>query len=246
MFSVKSAVFLAAFLYSSNCQKFLPAYITPCDLKNSDYADCIKEQIEIALPKFTKGIPELGVASTDPVDLDDIHVDGNGLKLTFTKAQMHGLGDAKLSKLKVVITKSNENFTLAFKSDLMLTAKYEINGRIIILPIEGQGDAVVKCKNVEVSIDGTLARSKNNIGEHLKLITPKYQYDIEKTTFRFENLFNGSKTLSDTTHQFANENWQQLMDDLAPPIIKQIVKTIIKSINKFFGSVTIDQILKNY
>lgn len=50
-------------------------------------------------------------------------------------------------------------------------------------------------ENVEVTIDGTLARLKNNAGEHMKLITPKYQYDIEKTTFRFENLFNGSKTL---------------------------------------------------
>lgn len=76
------------------------SYITPCDLNRTDYSVCIKEMITIALPKFTKGIPELGVPSIDPVDLDDINIDGAGLKLTFSNAQMHGLGNSKLSQLK--------------------------------------------------------------------------------------------------------------------------------------------------
>ena len=36
------------------------------------------------------------------------------------------------------------------------------------------------------------------------------------------------------------------MDDLAPPAIKQIVKTIVKNINKFFSKVTIDRMFKGY
>lgn len=51
---------------------------------------------------------------------------------------------------------------------------------------------------------------------------------------------------AETTLAFANENWQQLMDELSPPAIKQIVRTIVKTINKFFSKVTIDQIVKGY
>lgn len=36
------------------------------------------------------------------------------------------------------------------------------------------------------------------------------------------------------------------MDDLAPPAIKQIVRTCVKAINKFFSNVTIEQIVAGY
>lgn len=72
----------------------------PCSLTDPNLENCVKEQIQQSLKAFTKGIPELEVNSTDPVDLDDIIIDGNGLKLQFTNAQMHGLSNSKLSKLK--------------------------------------------------------------------------------------------------------------------------------------------------
>ncbi|KOB67233.1 Juvenile hormone binding protein, partial [Operophtera brumata] len=198
MMSVKSVVFLAAFLYSTNCDdNFLPSYIHPCDLSKDDYADCIKQQISEALPHFTRGIPELGVPSTDPCDLK-------------------------------------------------LTAKYKADGKILILPIQGDGDAVINVYGAEVIINSKLTHVKDHKGEHLKLVDPKYKYSIKKTTFEFENLFNGNKQLADATLQFANENWQQIMDDLAPSAIQQIVKTIVKAINKFLLNVTINQIFKNF
>lgn len=42
----------------------------------------------------------MGVPSLDPVHLDDIKINGNGLNLTFTDAAMHGLSDSQLSHLK--------------------------------------------------------------------------------------------------------------------------------------------------
>lgn len=51
---------------------------------------------------------------------------------------------------------------------------------------------------------------------------------------------------ADATHEFANQNWRQLMDDLSPPYIKQIVKTCVKAINKFFSKFTTQELMKNY
>ncbi|KAI8440344.1 hypothetical protein MSG28_001682 [Choristoneura fumiferana] len=100
--------------------------------------------------------------------------------------------------------------------------------------------------NIKVEIKSKLTHVNDAKGEHFKLVTPNYNYQIEKTTFAFKNLFNGNKQLADATHEFANQNWQQLMDDLAPPVIKQIVRTCVKAINKFFNKVTIDQIVLGY
>lgn len=54
------------------------------------------------LPYFTKGIKELDVPPLDPVKLDDIDINGNGLKLSFTDATMNGFSNAVITDLKYV------------------------------------------------------------------------------------------------------------------------------------------------
>ncbi|CAK1551890.1 unnamed protein product [Leptosia nina] len=239
-------VLLAAIFYVEGEEEFLPSYLKPCDLQKSDFKKCVRQQIENSLPLFSKGIPEIGVPSIDPVDLNDIVIDGNGLKLTFTKAKMHGLSEGSLTDFIINIGEKEETFKLGFKGNLSMTAQYNADGKILILPIRGDGDSLIKCRNVEVEINSKLNHVKDAKGEHFKLATPNYKYNIESTTFDFKNLFNGNKQLAETTLQFANENWRQLMDDLAPPVIKQIVKTIVKAINKFFSKVAITTIVLGY
>lgn len=79
---------------------FLAPYIQPCALKDTKFSQCVKQQIENSLEKFTKGIPEMGVPSIDPVELDNIYIDGNGLNLSFTEPAMHGLSKSKLTDLQ--------------------------------------------------------------------------------------------------------------------------------------------------
>lgn len=228
-------------------QKFnIPSYIQICDIDDANLTQCVREQIEASLPHFTKGVPELNVPSLDPVYLDDIKIDGSGLTLTFTEAAMHGLSNSVLTDLKINIGEKDEEFTLTFKGNMSLTAKYEVDGRILILPIKGKGDALVFAQGVEVLIHSKFMHTKNSKGEHLKLVTPTYKYDIERTTFNLENLFNGNKQLADTTLQFANQNWRQLMDELAPPAIKQIVVTCVKAINKFFSNIPVTKLIIGY
>lgn len=38
----------------------------------------------------------------------------------------------------------------------------------------------------------------------------------------FENLFNGDKVLSDTTNQFLNQNWKEILNELKPVLTKTI------------------------
>ncbi|XP_045533919.1 circadian clock-controlled protein daywake [Papilio machaon] len=246
-FKISIVIYVTLFCYINAEEDVLPSFIKKCDFNDKELERCIRKQIENSLSRFTKGIPELGVPSIDPVQLDDINIDGNGLKLKFAEAAMHGLSNSKLTDLKVDIGSDEEDFNLGFKGNMSLTAKYNIDGKILILPIKGDGDAVVKANNVEVNIQSKLVHVKDSKGRsHLKLITPNYKYDIQSTTFDLKNLFNGNKELAETTLSFANENWRQLMDDLAPPAIKQIVRTVIKAINKFFSKIPISEMLEGY
>lgn len=242
---ITCALLVLGVLCISNCQDAqLPSYIKPCEYKTSKFESCVREQIVLSLPLFTKGIENLGVPSIDPVKLDDINIDGNGLKLRFTNAELYGVGKSQITDFKVNL--DEEKFVLAFKGNMTLSAKYTIDGQILILPIKGQGDAKVKAQNLDVTISSKMTHFKDDKGEHFKLVSPSYNYNIGRTKFEFQNLFNGNKQLSDATHAFANGNWRQIMDDLAPPVVKQIVRTGVRSINKFFAAATIDQLIIGY
>ncbi|XP_050672711.1 circadian clock-controlled protein daywake-like [Leptidea sinapis] len=240
-------VFIAAFVYvKAGDEEYLPSYIQPCDLQTPEFKECVRKQLVNSLPLFAKGIPEMGVPSIDPTELDNIDIDGSGLKLSFKKPKLHGLSHASLTELAVTIGELEEKFKLGLKMNLSLTGEYIADGKILILPIKGKGPSLIKVSNVDVEIISKLTHVKEGKGEYFKLATPNYKYEIESTTFDFKNLFEGNKQLAETTLKFANENWRQLMDDLAPPVIKQIVKTIVKAINKFFSKVTVQRLVKGY
>lgn len=76
-------------------------YIQQCDFQDN-FLECLRETIKTTLPHFTKGIKELGVPPLDPVKLDDIDINGNGLKLAFSDATMHGISNAVITDLKYV------------------------------------------------------------------------------------------------------------------------------------------------
>lgn len=63
---------------------------------------CIEKSIELAGPKFADGIPELGIASLDPVQLGTVVVDNPSLKLTFTDTVVTGLRNFKVNSYKSV------------------------------------------------------------------------------------------------------------------------------------------------
>lgn len=66
----------------------------------------------------------------------------------------------------------------------------------------------------------------------------------EKLSFKFDNLFNGNKLLSDRVHTVVNENWQALWLE-SKKDFENIYGQIYQDLtNKFFSKIPIDSILK--
>lgn len=64
-----------------------------------------------------------------------------------------------------------------------------------------------------------------------KIDTNTCKFPIFRLYMDFENLFNGDKVLGDTTNQFLNENWQDILNELKP-VLKDVVSGISQNIIK--------------
>ncbi|CAH0682925.1 unnamed protein product [Spodoptera exigua] len=215
----------------------LPSFIKPCSRSDPNLNECVEKVISVAGAKFSEGIPELGIAPLDPVELGTVVVDNPALKLTFTDTVVTGLKGFRVNSYKINPDKGKA--TLDFTANVTLKAHYDMNGQVLILPIRGNGQSKIKITNLNIVVKYDFEEKDGH------WIVPSYKdhYKMDRAQFKFTNLFGGNKELAQTTERFTNENWEIIMSEIAPPALKQIIKKCVDQVKKFFGSIPAKELL---
>ncbi|CAH0586775.1 unnamed protein product [Chrysodeixis includens] len=215
----------------------LPSFITACSRSDPQVNTCIENVISAAGAKFTEGIPELGIAPLDPVQLGTVLVDNPSLKLTFSDTVVTGLRGFRVNSYKINTEKGKA--TLDFTANVTLKAHYVMDGQILILPIRGNGQSKIKITNLNIVIKYDFEEQDGH------WVVPSYKdhYKMDRAQFKFTNLFGGNKELAQTTEKFANENWEIIIGEIAPPVFKQIIKKCVDQVKLFFGAVPASELL---
>ncbi|XP_021192580.2 circadian clock-controlled protein daywake [Helicoverpa armigera] len=215
----------------------LPSFIKPCSRSDPQLNQCVEKVISAAGAKFTEGIPELGIAPLDPVELGTVFVDNPALKLTFTDTVVTGLKGFRVNTYKINPDKGKA--TLDFTANVTLKAHYVMDGQVLILPIKGDGESRIKITNLNIVVKYDFVERDG----HWNVPSYKDHYKMDRAQFKFTNLFGGNKELAQTTQRFTNENWEIIMSEIAPPAIKQIIKKCVDQVNKFFGAIPAAELL---
>ncbi|XP_063826887.1 circadian clock-controlled protein daywake-like isoform X2 [Ostrinia nubilalis] len=215
----------------------LPAFLKACSASDSKLDQCIEKVIEVGGPKFTDGIPALGIAPLDPLKLGTVVVNNPALKLTFQDTVVTGLKGFRVNSYKMNSAKNKATFD--FTANVTLKAHYEIDGQVIILPIRGNGPAKIKITNLNIVIKYDFDTRDG----HWVVTSYKDSYKMDRAQFKFSNLFGGNKELGDTIHKVINENWEPVIRDIAPYAFEQIIKSCVEEVSKLFGVVPASELL---
>ncbi|KAM3964975.1 protein takeout-like [Aphomia sociella] len=225
------------------CKKLMDAenIITPCS-RNDDA--CLLKSAKAAYPLLIEGT-SLGIESSDPVTLEEIDGSLSILNYKFTNTSLYGLKDCKLDNLKLNL----EQLKLQFRINcdvLNFHGDYNMNGRLIILPVQGIGKFNIKSDSYKIGINAILKVDEDSNGKHMTIKNFKLNFEaVEKVVFDFKNLFNGQKDLSDTLHKFANENWSELANEFQETLFNPNFKRCIKHINKYLKNLTLEQLFSD-
>ncbi|XP_075975167.1 circadian clock-controlled protein daywake-like [Anticarsia gemmatalis] len=214
--------------------------VDKCSLSD---AGCLKTSAQKIVTAFTAGIPEVGSETLEPIHVKTIKIDLSGLKLTVKDAVITGLGTSKIENLVFDTDKKIVKLTFV-STPIELKGQYKAAGRLLILPISGDGDVTIFIDKLVLHMDMPYEITKNENGKDaIELKSYKYTYEnTVRTHFTLTNLFNGNKELSDTMHTFMNENWQAISQEFGNPMLEKPMQKIFTAIRKFLLAQALEDI----
>lgn len=118
-----------------------------------------------------------------------------------------------------------------------MVANYIMDGRIIMLPITGNGIGYGNFTDIDAIVALQLERYRNERTGliHQKVDDIYVDFEIGHATVRLDNLFNGDETLSAAMNLFLNENWSTVITEIRPKLEETVAMLVTNFTNTIFS-----------
>ncbi|XP_055543663.1 protein takeout-like [Wyeomyia smithii] len=238
--SVFAGVILVTLMVAStsNGAEF-PSGYTLC---KQDDEKCLFERIATTFAKHSKGIPEVNLVALDPLIIEKMDiVQGEGpinIVLNFKNVELTGLSQSAIKKANGFTADPTRMELGILVPAASLVGGYKINGKVLILPIQGEGHSNMTMENCHIQLKwtGKLVDHANG-KKYYQMDKLKATFDTTRFYMSFSNLFNGDKALGDNMNQFLNDNWQDILKELKPAIVNAFVQIFQSVISNVFNKV---------
>ncbi|KAL3270987.1 hypothetical protein HHI36_021490 [Cryptolaemus montrouzieri] len=166
----------------------LPSNFKKCSMKD---ITCLKDAIQDALPKLKDGIPELGVPALDPLPIPKMVIPAGDtvvqLEQKYTNSAYDGMSNAKIENLEFDINKGKIEFQFSAPF-LELNGTYEINGKILALPVFGKGLCSFRLDGVTGNVKFDVETFTKDTETYIRGKSSKMVIDIKQGHYKFDNL----------------------------------------------------------
>ncbi|KAG8325401.1 hypothetical protein J6590_068341 [Homalodisca vitripennis] len=117
------------------CKRSLPA---------AKLNECVRDSLQKAVPELVKGIPQFGLNSIDPLRVDSLEVPKGSntavsVEISFKNLDILGLKNAKIKSVDMDVEGYKMKSKIEIDGPIMLQGDYTINGKVLVLPIQGTG-----------------------------------------------------------------------------------------------------------
>lgn len=197
-----------------------------------------------------KGDPSIRLPVLEPLVLDKAEIrtaggsNGGGLHLTCYKCNVIGLSKAKLNDIKIDLKKQHLDLKV-FIPSLTVSGKYDVNGKLLLFPIYGKGQANLTLSDLDVTagLDWKLVKRKGE--EYAQVASHQVDFTTSKFSLSLTGLFNGDKALNDNMNAILNDSWRDVLKDLKPSISDTVGEIIRFTLNNIFDIIPYDQFFPN-
>ncbi|EZA49852.1 hypothetical protein DMN91_006488 [Ooceraea biroi] len=215
-----------------------PEYIRPCNRSDPKIDSCFHETLRHIQPYLVKGIPELDLPPLEPLVIPELKMEnGQGpvrVRAYFTNITAIGPGNFTFTKVRVNISAYRIDLHLAFPK-IELQGDYDINGNVLLFPIQSHGDfwalfgdveATARAQGVEVLRDGV---------RYMMISRLLIDFSLGRARFRVMDHLNGNNVIGQAMNQFLNQNAKEIIEEMRPAASISIAKHFKEFLNSAFG-----------
>lgn len=224
----------------------LPSSFHICNRTDPKFLECIAKSAQEAVVSMANGLKSFKILPLEPLALDSIKIgesEGSiSLKQEYKNIKIHGL--TKHLEVKnyfidfdKVLLQSD-----AYNPQVDFVADYNINGKILVLPIKGSGKCNITMYNLHSKNQIYLDKYEKNGETYLKV--KKYNIILEpnRVNIKFDNLFDGDTILGEQMNRFINENSDLLFKELQSSYQETFGLVFGKIANDIFTRISMNKI----
>ncbi|XP_037956729.1 protein takeout-like [Teleopsis dalmanni] len=237
------AVWCCSLLAACSCSSNFPADIPRCHAGDTN---CITRTSMNLVRQYARtGYPEAAFPVIEPFllkrfDISDGRESSLSLKLNFKDVRVEGISGVQIDR---AVGFDRDPSTSKFEMygsfpKLQMRGKYTADGRILILPIRGDGDADITIIKPKFSVKFKPSIIVKNGKTYITVDKLKVLIEPERMSISLTNLFNGDQALGNHLNQFLNENWRDVWNELQSSIhvaISEIIRSIITTVARKFA-----------
>jgi len=206
----------------------------------NNYIKAILDNIKTQMPV---GIPSLKIPVLEPLSIPNLNIDINQnaakIKLKLDSTKVTGLSKFTTTSVAADLQHLKLNLKLNLH-DIEAKSHYDVNGKVIIFPIYGNGRAFVKARNVQV---GASAAITTNSEGYLQLNHFKMDpITFDKVDLLLENILGGGN-LGNVVNTILNIMGKTIFDKFSKNISKELNSILLKEINKELRKFKLQDIL---
>lgn len=226
----------------------LPKGFVQCKRSDPKLGECIKNSLQNAIPHLVKGVPSLGLYPIDPLRITALGIDqGTGpvsIKLNFRDLDISNIGTVKINEVYADLDNYNITLNVEFAKPITLDGNYDIKGKVIILPITGDGLSKIVLENLKAKINVYLMPVVRNGHTYAEVKDVVLSFSTTKMRLKLDNLFKGDKALGNNMNTFLNENWREILGELQSNFESALAAAFSSVAQQFFSRVPYNQVFK--
>ncbi|XP_017780980.1 PREDICTED: uncharacterized protein LOC108565842 [Nicrophorus vespilloides] len=222
----------------------IPEFLKVCKRDEPNLTECIKHALEEIRPYLKKGVPEHNIPSVEPIIIKDlISEQSGGLKITTSDVVAYGGGDYIVNDLKVDM--ENHRFEIdVLLPKLIVDAKYTLDGKLVLVPIKGNGDFHANLTDCEAKLILNSEHYEKDGNRYVRFLVTDgmLKINVGGGKVKLDNLFSGDNVLNDVINDIINKNLSVFVKEILPFIEKALAKNLITTGNQIIEPYTIEQL----
>ncbi|XP_064076889.1 protein takeout-like [Vanessa tameamea] len=193
-----------------------------CPREENALGRCLRDALNSYIPQLATGVPEYGVPSCEPLFVPSLAIEQTAgpisVTSSYTDVSVRGPSTMRVKDVQVHSAKHEVIATLHIP-ELRMKGNYNLKGKLLMLPIEGDGKFSAKYDDIDATVTIVLGRKPRlNAADALACKKLDVMFNVKKVSMDLDNLFGGDGDLGNAMNKFLNENWEKLSKELQSPM----------------------------